>query len=135
MSIDTVVGDLGHLDSAIEKYLGKMFKLLEGWNMLWDFGDDGATTLGHYETKKPDELLQLLGSSKQEAAAMAKTFMPTGRCADSSPTGITMCGGTRRDTGTTESPATIIATIPGTRAIPAVIGDRPSTSCRCCETK
>ena len=54
---------------------------------------------------------------------------------NASPAGMTMCGGTRRETGTTESPATIIASMPGTSAKPAIIGDSPRTSCRCCDTK
>ena len=57
------------------------------------------------------------------------------RSTPTAPTGQDARDARRRAIGTTTSPATIIVTSPGTRARPASIGVRPSTSCRCCETK
>ncbi len=60
----------------IAKYMDRMFGAMESMNMLMDMTDDGMTSIGHYESKKPEEYLRTLKDGKNEAAALSKAFMP-----------------------------------------------------------
>lgn len=74
-------------------------------------------------------------SGATPCACVVKATMRYPATENTSAAGMSTCGGTRREIGTTVSPATIMAAIPGTSARPATIGESPSTSCRCCDTK